>query len=153
MLEPHFLLVAVLRILLVKVVNDSLLDRNLIYSLLSGGLRRINLDVNLGPERAETRVESLSATHWMVRIEYVKRLKEKLVSPCDHLRENIGLFTAHLRAASLESLSVPKGGRALRVVEYLSIISLKVAVCRLCAPESLVTLNWHIARIVLFAHD
>ena len=149
MLESHLLLVAVLRILLVKVINDSLLDRNLIYSLLSGGLRRINLDVNLGPDRAESRVKSLSAPHWMVRIEYVKRLKEKLVPPCDHLRENVGLFTAHLRAASLE------GGCALWVVEDLSIISLKVAVCRLCAPESLVctTLNWHIARVVLFAHD
>ena len=45
-LNPHFLLITILRILLVEVIDNALLDGHVVHSALSCGLLGIYLDVN-----------------------------------------------------------------------------------------------------------
>lgn len=70
--DSHQALVAVLGVLLIELVKNSLVDCDLVFTLSSNDLRGADLDVNFGAYWAKIGIELFLTTQWVVRIEYIK---------------------------------------------------------------------------------
>ena len=82
-LVTHLGLVAVLCILLIKVVDDSLLDCHFVQAFLPNRFCRSNFDVDFRSKGSEVFVEAFFATKRMIRIEHIEGLHIELVTSSD----------------------------------------------------------------------